>query len=279
LLSAGDLGLFHYLIKDTAIAGSSSSGEGGKGEGAAVASAADGQAVNLQHAQRTTAAQDVLAAMACCLLSADDPAHVKLLSAEDLQAVERAQQEGLRAAGIAVVADQTGTTDASAMGDLQTSTAPAAAAAGAAAAGRGAGSDWSRLREQLLQLTGEAARKQLLQVLKDDYKAIKAAMQQLQALGHSTPEEAITLAGQGSTSAGCCCHWCCSQRYSGSNGDDCTDQQVVAAAGVREYLTGQLQVLDEWLGLLRSKRKQGADAPSRRQSEGSKQKKNKSKQT
>lgn len=211
LLSATGLGLCHYLTdcqKGALDNSNSNSSSGAETE-----------------QQQQESARAVLSAMALCLLSAEDPVHVQLLSPDRIQAVAQEQQRLLRAAGVL------GTSAVSAGAVLDASTEAAATDASTPWAG-GDGLDssrvWAELQKQVLQQTGKEARKQLLLVLKEDKKAAKAAQQEPQQ-----QEEEEQAAGDGQ----CCC---------------CGGGAASAAQGVGVYLVGQVQVLHCWVGLLQA---------------------------
>lgn len=225
LLSATGLGLCHYL---TDCQGTPDSRNSNSSSGAA------------SEQQQQESARAVLSALALCLLSAEDPAHVQLLSPERIQAVAQEQQGLLRAAGVL------GTSAVSAGAVLDISTEAEATDASTLTGGDGGSSRvWAELQEQVLQQTGKEARKQLLLVLKEDRKAVKAAQQELQQQGEE---------GQAAGDGQCCCG----------------GGAASAAHGVGVYLIGQVQVLERWVGLLqgsglssssskKSKKKEAAD--------------------
>lgn len=247
LLAASGLGLCQYLTSD--VHGGRASA--GPSEPPAVAPAQlDAAGGDVDSQQRE--ADDVLLAMALCLLSADDPEHVQLLQPSNVDSVVQQLQQQFQTAGSPMAAAGAAGMHVAGGAGLSAATSSSGTFRGDTAAGSArasldvsavggcpptaptapSGAAWRQYSQQILDATGREARKQLLAVLKADKKVIKSAQKQLQQVQQGQPTAA--------EAAACCCRTLL--------GELSSHQQ--AAAGVAEYLKGQLKVLDAWLELL-----------------------------
>lgn len=252
LLAASVLGLCQYLTSELYNGRASTGLSVPAAAPAAALAQTDAAGGDVDSQPRET---DVLLAMALCLLSADDAEHVQLLRPSVVHNVVQQLQQQMQTAGGPTAAAAAGVhvaggagvaAAASSLGTFQGETSAFAAADSAPALldvstvggcpptvpTAPSGAARRQLRQQILDATGREARKQLLAVLKADRKAIKSAQKQLQQVQQDHPTAA--------EAAACCCRTLL--------GELSSPQQ--AAAGVAEYLHGQLKVLDAWLELL-----------------------------